>query len=246
MKTAPQPKCSAHGFTLIELLIAMTLSSVLIAVLLALSQLAAKRFAHHQKELTHLSQARSLRHLFQTELTTRLPATPLICETDPNSSIADRLAFIRAISPTIQNTNHPGDLATCAYYLAFSADADESESPKLFRKILTPENTQTIIDAGDAASFPEPTPVTDEAIAYHILSFRVSPKFRNPYTGEMVPWQQSSAHEPDFLEITISQLSEAASRRLHQRHQWQRVATAPSDSERPHIRTFKHLIGLAH
>lgn len=246
MNTELPPKAPAHGFTLIELLVAMAISSALIAALLALTQLATKRFAHNQRELSQLSQARSLHHLFQAELATRLPASPLICETNPYAEPSDRLAFVRAISPAEQNPLHPGDLATCAYYLAFTADAGGRESPKLFRKSLDPENTQLLLDAADQAAFPEPTPDADEVIAYHILDFRVSPQFRDPDSGGLVPWETSSAHPPGLLEITISQLSETASRRLGGRHHWQRVATAPSDTELPHIRTRKHLISLSH
>jgi prepilin-type N-terminal cleavage/methylation domain-containing protein len=246
MTATSQQKFSASGFTLIELLVAMTISTALIVTLLALTQLTTKRFAHNQQELTHLSQARSLRHLFQAELATRLPATPLICETSPGFESSSRLAFIRTISPDAQDPLHPGDLTTCAYYLAFTADNDERESPKLFRKIFTPQETQLLIDAGDQATFPVPDPETDEAIAYHILAFHASPKYRVPETGELVAWEKTSAHPPSAVEITISQLSESASRRLHAPHQWQRVASSPSDSERPHIRTFTHLISLSH
>jgi len=234
------------AFTLIEILIAMTISSVLIAALLALTNLTTDRFAHNQSEVAHLSQTRALRQLLQADLAARLPASPLICEPDPDLEGSDRIAFIHTVSPTSQNPLHPGDLATSAYYLAFTADADGNESPKLFRKILTPLETQQLIEAGDQADFPEPSLGADEVIAYHIIAFRASPKFRSPETGELLRWQPASVHPISAVEITITQLSEAASRRFNQREQWQRIAIAPSESERPLIRTFTCLIGLSH
>lgn len=232
---------------MIELLVAMAITSILMVALLSLVGQSTDSYTQTQRAVNTISQARAFIQFFEREISTRLPGTPLIREASspdgPESS--DKLAFIRTISTFEQDPDQPGDLGTSAYYVAFTPDDTNSQSPKLFRKVLSPLETQDLLEAGSDPPFPATDPSVDEAIIYNILFFEALPRFRDPSSGEFRDWDKTSPEPPSLIELTVRFLDDSSAQRFDSPADWDRLATAPRDSEKQLIRTFNRSIAIA-
>lgn len=224
----------------------MTISSVLLLTLATLIVQTTSGYNQSQRTANHLNQARAFIQLFQAELSTQLPATPIIhgSQTSGGPETSDQIAFIRTLSADEQNPSLPGDLSTSCYYVAFVQESEQRVIPKLLRKILTPQETQLLIESGNAPEFPETDPATDEALIDSVLSFQATPKFMNPTTGNFETWTPSSAQPPSVIELSLRVLDESSSRRFTHAAAWNRLATAQKPNERALIRTFAHSIPI--
>ncbi|QTN32985.1 prepilin-type N-terminal cleavage/methylation domain-containing protein [Akkermansiaceae bacterium] len=246
MKTRPtHPEKARSGFTLIELLVSMAITSVLMLALFSLVGQSTASYTQNQRAVNAVSQARAFLQFFDRELSTRLPATRLIHETDPGSSATDKIAFVRVISADEELAADPGDLNTPFYYVAFSADGADSESPKLFRGNLGAAETQALLTAGGSPAFPDADPATDEPIVPNIIAFQARPKFLAGNPAAPQDWTDTSPERPSIIELSVSFIDDSSARRFRTRADWQRLATSPRDSELQLIRTFTRTIAIA-
>ncbi|MDP4996918.1 MAG: prepilin-type N-terminal cleavage/methylation domain-containing protein [Akkermansiaceae bacterium] len=263
MKT-PTPahisKCPSRGrragFTLIELLVSMAITSVLMLALLSLVGTFTENYTNTQRSLNSISQARSFLQFFDSELSTRLPNTPLIHEEDEDGSpsSSDKFAFIRALTDdeqaTFGNLTTPdlGDLGTSLYYVEYSDDPLFAPCYNLYRRDLGPEETQQLIE--DSLTTPDPafpasTPSEGEPIIPYVLRFRASPKYRDPADGELKDWEATDTEPPSVIELEITFVDESAAQRYKTQTEWDRLATSPRDNELRFIRTFTRSIAIA-
>lgn len=242
----PFTKSRKNGFTLIELLVAMSISSVLLIILAALITQTTDGYALSQRSVNHLAQTRAFLQLFETELSIRLPDTPVIHHSSVliGSEGSDQIAFVRTLPKDEQTPEHPGDLATSCYYVAFTEDSDQRSNPKLFRKILNPTETQKLMDAGREADIPEVDPILDEPVIDYVLSFQATPMYRNPETGNDEPWDRTITINPSHIELLIRTLDDSLSRRFTNQPAWNRLATSPTDSELEMIRSVSHKVSI--
>lgn len=229
---------------MIELLVAMAITSAIMVVLLSLVGESTDNYTRTQRAVNSLSQARAFMRFFESEISTRLPDTPLLHE-EADPPVADKLAFVRTISIDEQQETTPGDLGTSAYYAAFSPDKANAVSPKLFRKVLDPVETQALLENGGNPSFPVTDPSVDEAIIANLLGFEARPKFRDSASGELRDWDENSAQPPSVIELTIRFLDESVARRYTSASDWDRLATSPTESEEALIRSFSRSIAIA-
>jgi prepilin-type N-terminal cleavage/methylation domain-containing protein len=234
------------GFTMIELLVTMAISSTLIVTLGVLITQTTDGYALSQGSVNHLSQARAFFQLFESELSVRLPDTPLIhvSSLPDGSQISDQIAFVRTRSNDEQSSDIHGDLATSCYYVAFVEEPKQRVIPKLFRKTLNPTETQNLMDAGDDAEFPEIDLKLDEPVIDSVLSFYASPIYLNPDTGNDEPWDKTIELPPSHIKLTIRTVDESLSLRLTSQASWNRLAMTPKESELQMIRTVSYNISI--
>lgn len=234
-----------NAFTLIELLVSMAISSLLMLVLAILITQTSDGYSMSQRAVTHLAQTRALFQLLDSELSLRLPDTPIIHFTSDQAHVnSDSFAFVRTCSSDEQNPEIPGDIATSCYYIAFHGNADQKPIPKLFRKILNPAETQSFIEARDDAKFPKTDPTRDEPVIDAVLSFKATPMYRNPQTGSCEPWNKTIEHAPSHIELIIRTIDESFSRRISHRSEWERISSSPKDSELQMIHTASRNIDI--
>lgn len=242
----PSPQMRGNGFTLVELLVAMSISSVLLITLAVIINQTTDSYALSQRSVNHLSQDRAFLQLLESELSIRLSETPIVHRSTMlvADESSDQIAFVRTLSKDEQSPEISGDLATSCYYVAFAEDSDQRVIPKLFRRILNPTETQDLMDAGDEAEFPEVDPILDEPVIDSVLSFKATPIYLNPETGNEEPWDKTIKHVPSYIELTIRTLDESFSRRYTNQAEWNRLAISPKKYELQMIRSFTHKISL--
>jgi prepilin-type N-terminal cleavage/methylation domain-containing protein len=242
----PSTESKSRGFTLTELLVTMTISASLLLILSAIVTQTTDGYAFTQRSINHLSQARAFLQLFESELSLRLPETPIVhlssFASGPVSS--DQIAFARTRPLDERNPEIPGDLTTSCYYVAFVEDSDQRTIPKLFRKILNPIEAQAFIDDGREAVLPDIDPTVDEPVIDSVLSFHAVPMYRNPETANDEPWDQTTGQPPSHIELTIRTLDESFSRRFTDKAAWNRLAISPTESERSMIRSVTQKVSI--
>ena len=242
----PSTESKSRGFTLIELLVTMAISASLLLILAAIVTQTTDGYALTQRSINHLTQTRAFLQLFESELSLRLPETPIVhlssIASGPESS--DQIAFVRTLPDDERHPEIPGDLTTTCYYVAFVEDSDRRIIPKVFRKILNPIEAQAFIDDGNEAVLPAIDPTMDEPIIDAVLSFHAIPKCLNPETAIEEPWDQTTAHPPSHIELTIRTLDESFSRRFADKAAWNRLTISPTESERSMIRSVTQKISI--
>lgn len=242
------PTCLRYSraFTLIELLVSMGITAVLLILLATIVTHTTEGYAMSQRSVNQLSQTRALLQLLESELSIRLPDTPLMSLPDDGNIIlvSDKLVFVRMLPDDERQSGSEGDIATSCYYVRFIENADKQNIPRLFRKILNPSETQELIEAGSDSKFPEVDPTKDEPVIDGVLSFNVNPMYLDPETGSPKPWSHAVDHEPTYLEILIRTIDESMTRRISHPTEWHRVATAPQASERQYIHEVSHKLSV--
>ncbi len=243
---SPTYQAIRAGFTLLELLVTMAISSVILLALAALVTQSTGNYALSQRSVNHLSQARAFFQLFQSEISNRLPDSPLILRSSLTSEpkVIDQIAFVRTLTNHEQNPDTPGDLATSCYYVAFVGDSDQRMNPKLFRKTLNPTETQSLIEGVDEAEFPEVDPSMDESVIDSVLSFKVTPMYFNRTSGSDEPWDKAITNSPSYIELNIRTVDESLSVRLTDRSAWKRLAVIPKEAERQYIREVSYKLSI--
>jgi prepilin-type N-terminal cleavage/methylation domain-containing protein len=240
MKIERSSVCSLRqGLTLIELIVTMAITSILLIALAALVSQSTDAYSLSQRSLDHLSQSRAFVQIFQSELSLRLPDTPLVYHASNRATAmdSDEIIFVRTIPSGEQRPDSKGDISASYYYVAFAEGANQGVVPKLFRKILTSKETQDFIEAGNSAAFPEIDPILDEHILDSVISFQAIPMYLDPITGNEEQWNESIKHEPSHVRLTIRTIDESSSRRYVNEAEWKRLAISPKESERQMIRT---------
>jgi prepilin-type N-terminal cleavage/methylation domain-containing protein len=238
---------SQRGFTMIELLVAMTITSVIMVVLFSLVGQSSAGFTQTQRAVNTISQARAFIQFFGRELSTRLPDTPMIHEKGSGSGvgISDKIAFVRTVSIDEQQSATPGDLNLIHYYVAFTQDRANTESPKLFRGTMDPGKTQATLTSPGTPSLPAADPLLDEPIIPNILSFTATPRYYDGSPPVLTDWTSTSAAPPSVIELTIRFIDDSSAQRFKTQAEWDRLADSPRDSELQIIRTFTRSIAIA-
>lgn len=232
---------------MIELLVAMAITSVIMIALFSLVGQSTASYTQTQRAVNAISQARAFIQFFGGEISTRLPSTPLIHEsgtgTGPQGS--ERIAFFRALSIDEQQAATPGDLNLAYYYVEFSQDATNVQSPKLFRGTLNPTETQTVLETAGAPAFPNAKPALDEPIIPNVLRFEAKPKYFAGSPAEATDWTTASPAPPSMIELSIRFIDDSSAQRFRTKADWDRLATSPRENEKQIIRTFTRTFAIA-
>jgi prepilin-type N-terminal cleavage/methylation domain-containing protein len=235
----PITRVNLRGLTLIELLVTMAITSMLLVGLAALVSQSTAGYSLSQRSLNHLSQSRAFIQIFQSELSLRLSDTPLIHypsnQGGPMNS--DKILFVRTIPEAERRLDSQGDIAASYYYVAFAESANQRVTPKLFRKIVTSHETQSFIEAGNSAEFPEVDPTIDEPILDFVLNFQAIPMYVDPTTGNEERWDKAIHSAPSHIKLAIRTMDESFSSRYDNEPEWNRLTISPKDSEWQMIRT---------
>jgi hypothetical protein len=204
-------------------------------------------FTQTQRAVNTISQARAFIQFFGRELSTRLPDTPMIHEKGSGSGVeaSDKIAFVRTVSIDEQQSANPGDLNLTHYYVAFTQDGANAESPKLFRGTMDPGETQTALTAPGTPSLPTADPLLDEPIVPNILNFTATPRYYAGSPPVLTDWTSTSTVFPSIIELTIRFIDDSSAQRFKTRAEWDRLADSPRDSELQLIRAFTRSIAIA-
>ena len=228
-----------RGFSLVELLTAMAITSILMLALFSIVGQSSTNYRISQRKVTTLADSRALFHFLENEIASRLTNTKFFLQT--SSANQSEFAFIR--TRDAQDSNATGDLSATIYYVAFTADDNNSGSPKLYRRTLDGTATQKLIEAGDAATFPTYDPSTDDPIAYNILRFDAKAQQRNAL-GEWEPWSQTAGTAPEMIELTLEIIDDFSSQRIPQQAQWTALAESTDSKKREAVRRYVHRLYL--
>lgn len=230
-----------------ELLVTMAISSIVTLTLFSMVGQSSESYQQAQRGVNAIGQARAFIQFFERELSSRLPGTPLLYEKagGDGSAASDRIAFFRAISIDEQDAANPGDINTSDYYLAYSVDHGAAESPKLFRGLLKPAESQALLESGALPGFPPANPLAAEPMVPNVLSFTAQPKFFQGNPARPIDWTSGSPSPPTLIELTIRFIDDSAAARFRTRADWERLATAPRREEQKLIRTFSRTISIA-
>lgn len=232
------------GFTLIELLTSMAISSIILLFLFGLINQSSITYKTSQSAINTLSEARAFFHFFETDLSSRLPSTPLLSEVTANAF--DRIGLIRAKSfdePVAMN-QPDSDLRSSIYYVAFTQDFAGTISPKLFRGYLNATQTQTLLESSSAPTFPAGDPTVDEPLVYNVVSFKAEPKQYN-LAGQPETWTPSSGRPPAFVEVTLDLVDDSTAARYRSQGSWAQLLDPASLDRRQAVRSYTQTIQLA-
>jgi type II secretory pathway pseudopilin PulG len=232
---------------MIELLVGMAITSIIMLALFSLVGQSTDSYTRTQRAVNTISQARAFIQFYGRELSTRLPGTPMIHETGTGAGVeaSEKIAFVRAVSNDEQQAATPGDLNLVSYRVAFTEDAPNAESPKLFRAARNPTETQTFLETPGTPNFPADNPALDEPIVANVIGFTAQPRFYSGSPPVLQDWTTTSPELPSVIELTIRFLDDASAQRFHTRAEWDRLADSPRDSEIQLIRTFTRSIAIA-
>jgi|688.fasta_scaffold22026_9 type II secretory pathway pseudopilin PulG len=235
----PSNRSNLRGLTLIELLVTMAITSMLLIALAVIVSQSTNAYSLSQRSLDHLSQSRAFIQIFQSELTLRLSDTPLIHQTSNRGGTMnyDKIFFVRIIPANERSSDSNGDIASSCYYVAFAESGNQGVAPKLFRKIITSKETQSFIEAGSSAEFPEVDPNLDEPILDFVISFQAIPMYIDPTSGSEERWDKTIHSEPSHIKLSIRTMDESISGRYVNEAEWERLTISPNESERQMIRT---------
>jgi len=235
-------RSAKRGFTLVELLASIAIASILMIVLLGFMQQSSSTYQETQRAVTTLSDARAFLKFFESELSSRLPGTPLI--STPGGD-GDKIAFVRAQSYDEQKSD-TGDLQTSMYYTAFTKDTGAGGSPKLFRHSLDAKDTQKLIETSLAANpaMPSPTINLDEPILYNVVTFKAQPKYYDG-AGEAHDWSPTNTEKPDFMEVVVGVVDDGTAARFPAESSWARLRDPNSNDAKKYVRTYKRTIQLS-
>jgi prepilin-type N-terminal cleavage/methylation domain-containing protein len=234
-----QPSLARSGFSLIELLVAMAITSIIMIALISLIGQSSSVYKESRNAVESLSDARSLLHFFEAELASRLPRTPLLTQTTDGGP--DILGYIRAGSFDEQLVATAGDLSTSVYYVAFSADAPNSVSPKLFRHHLDARKTQDLLEAPAPPAMPALDPANDEPLLHNVIRFEAKPKRQNA-AGVYEPWTPESGGQPAVIEITIEITDDSSAARFKSQGAWLALRDGPERQSAKLIRRYSRII----
>lgn len=240
----PDSKFTTRGFTLIELLTSMAISSIILLFLFGLINQSSITYQSSQSAVNTLAEARAFFHFFESDLSSRLPNTPLLSEVSPAGF--DKIGVIRAKSfdePPASATPD-SDLRSSMFYVAYTPDFAGTVSPKLFRSYLNATQTQALLDTSATPTIPPGDPTVDEPLIFNVVSFKAQPKFLNS-SGNPENWLPSSNADPAFIDVTIEIIDDATAARYRTQASWSELLNPTSNSRRQAVRTFARTIQLA-
>ncbi|MFM2199863.1 MAG: hypothetical protein RLZZ505_3295 [Verrucomicrobiota bacterium] len=232
---------------MVELLIAMAITSIIMLALFSMVGASTDSYTRTQRAVNTISQARAFIQFFGSELSTRLPGTPLVHEKGSGSGVesSDQIAFVRTLSNDEQQAEKPGDLNLVSYRVAFSQDTASTESPKLFRAARDPALTQSFLENPGTPDFPPDDPALDEPIVANVIGFAARPRHYSGSPPVLADWTGNPLQPPSVIELTIRFIDDSTAQRFKTRAEWNRLATAPRENELAHIRTFTRTIAIA-
>ena len=227
------------GFSLVELLVAVAIAAILMMGLLSIMGGSSKNYKQTQQKVATIADTRALFQSLDLDLASRVAETPFLLQTNPENH--HEFAFVRTIDALDIDTT--GDLTTSVYYVAFTADDANSGSPKLYRRVLDSAETQKLIAAGKAATFPSYDPATDDPIAYNIVHFEVNAQKRDA-SRTLQPWNAAPGSSPDVIEIVIELVDDVTAKRFTQPAQWTELKQSTDPTQRAAVRRQVHRINL--
>jgi prepilin-type N-terminal cleavage/methylation domain-containing protein len=243
-QTHPDIRSAGRGFTLIELLTSMAISSIILLFLFGLINQSSVTYKNTQSAVNTLSESRAFYHFFETDLSSRLPNTPLLSEVSPSGY--DKIGVIRVKSfdePRVANAPD-SDLRSSVYYVAFTQDLRGAVSPKLYRSYMDAAQTQALIDSSPTPTIPAGNPAVDEPLVYNVVSFKAQPRQLNS-AGQPEPWTPTSAQPPAFVEITLELIDDGTAARFRSQGSWAQLAVPNSRERLQNVRTYTQTIQLA-
>lgn len=237
----PKPSTVRGGFSLIELLVAMTITTLIVVTLIGLVGQSSAVYRDSRAAVASLSDARSMLQFLEAEIRSRLPRTALLTQTTAGGP--DMMGYIRAGSYDEQLLSPLGDLSTAVYYVAFTNDAPNVVSPKLFRHHLDARKTQELLESPPPWAMPTVDPASDEPLLHNVIRFEAKPKQAGP-AGSYIPWTPAGPGSPTAVEIVVEITDDAAAARFTSESAWQALRDDAARASAGLVRRFGRIIPL--
>ncbi len=228
-----------RGFTVVELMTAMVVTSMLMIALFSLVGQSSTNYRLSHRKVNTLADTRAFLHFLQNDLSSRISDTRFFYRETSAGFV--EFAFTRTRSADEDTSK--GDLATTIYYVAVTEDDARHESPKIFRRTLSVEETQKLLAQGEAAPFPNYDANADEPLVYNVVSFMIKPSSRNPL-GNWQEWQPNSNQSPERLQLTLDLIDDNTAQRFASKDDWVSLSASADPKQREAIRSFTHNISL--
>lgn len=233
-RKAHLPRCR-RGFTVVELMTAMVVTSMLMIALFSLVGQSSTNYRLSQRKVNTLADTRAFLHFLQNDLSSRISDTRFFYR--ENSSGFVEFAFTRTRS--VDEDTSKGDLATTLYYVAVTEDDARHESPKIFRRTLSAEDTQKLLAQGEDAPFPTYDANVDEPLVYNVVNFMIKPSRRDE-TGDWLEWTAKEPKAPERLQLTLDLIDDTTAQRFAKADDWVGLSTSTDAKQREAVRTFSH------
>jgi len=234
----------AQGFTLIELLTSMAISSIILLFLFGLINQSSITYKTSSGAINTLSESRAFLQFFESDLSSRLPGSPLLSEVA--ATPFDKIGVLRVKSfdePEAPASQPDSDVRSSIYYVAFTADFRGTVSPKLYRHYLDGPASQALLDSSPTPTIPLGDPSIDEPIIYNVVSFKAQPK-HNSSSGQPTLWTAASNTPPEWVEITIEIIDDGTAARFRTQASWSALVDPNNRDRQQNVRTFTRTIPL--
>lgn len=228
-----------RGFTVVELMTAMVVTSMLMIALFSLVGQSSTNYRLSQRKVNTLADTRAFLHFLQNDLSSRISDTRFFYRETSAGFV--EFAFTRTRS--VDEDTSKGDLATTIYYVAVTEDDARHESPKIFRRTLSAEDTQKLLALGEAAPFPTYDANADEPLVYNVVSFMIKPTLRDD-SGDWREWTAKDPKAPERLQLTLDLIDDTTAQRFASKDDWVILSASTDPKQREAIRSFTHNISL--
>lgn len=225
---------------MVELMTAMVVTSMLMIALFSLVGQSSANYRLTQRKVNTLADTRAFLHFLQNDLSSRISNTKFFYREKSDGYV--EFAFTRTRSADEDTSK--GDLATTIYYVAVTEDDARHESPKIFRRTLSAEDTQNLLALGEDAPFPSYDANVDEPLVYNVVNFRLKPSLRDA-SGDWREWTAATdLKAPERLQLTLDLIDDTTAQRFSKADDWTALRISTDATQREAVRTFTHNITL--
>lgn len=221
-----------NGFSLAELMVAMVICILITISLFSMVGQTARNHRQALQSANGIADARSLFYFIENDIRSHLYNGTWRRQAAADS--ATQFVFLRQTHRQEQRSDDPsnnkGDIVLVHYYLAYQPNNSREASQKLFRHVLSPEETDKWLRLGKAAPFPVGNPATDEALLDQVLHFDVKLWERDP-VGKWIEWQSTSTNLPSKCDIELLICDEFSAQRLRTESDWKNLSQRARSQE---------------
>lgn len=263
---------SQTAFSLLEVLVAMSVLSILLVLLLSVTNNASKLWRANESRVDSYREARAAINILATDLGSLYASTNTACfaitpdeGSDPDlpsiktgttkSGMDGKLFFLTALPADAQEAGkNKSDLCTVGYFLGFdktSLTGKGSPSYNLYRYFRSSDDTFTALRAGKPFAGVDtdtiPTSSTVEVLARNITGFKVEPyTIDSASPKNLMKFRKSpDTPIPDVVEITVKAINTETARLFgDNRGAWEADSPSRAKSERT-FSTRLYLSGAA-
>jgi prepilin-type N-terminal cleavage/methylation domain-containing protein len=272
-KMTPRLPFATRAFSLLEVLVAMAVLSLVLVLLLSVTNNASKLWRANENRVDSYREARAAINTIADDLASLCVSTnttffavtpesgsdadlPAVATGATASGMNDKLFFLAALPADAQEAGkNKSDLCTIGYFLAYdktSLTGKGVASYNLYRDFRSSDDTFTALETGKPFSGVNtdtaPTASEAEVLAKNITGFAVQPYTIDATNPEKLqPFQKSAdTPVPDVVEITIKAINNEVAKRFgDKKSAWEDTSSVTRKQSERSFTTRIYLAGAA-